>query len=150
MDANFTVVSKWMNANFTVVSKWICRNQWGNVLTHCSLVTPYGDIELSQYWPRKWLFAWRHQAITWTNIELSKVFCGIYLRAISQKVLINLICSLCWKITLLTHWGRVTHICVGKLTIIGSDNGLSPGRGQAIIRTHTVILGWFELRDCSP
>ena len=27
----------------------------------------------------------------------------------------------------LTHWGRVTHICVSKLTIIGSDNGLSPG-----------------------
>ena len=26
------------------------------------------------------------------------------------------------------HWGRVTHICVSKLTIIGSDNGLSPGR----------------------
>ena len=27
----------------------------------------------------------------------------------------------------LTHWGRLTHICVNKLTIIGSDNGLSPG-----------------------
>ena len=27
----------------------------------------------------------------------------------------------------LTHWGRVTHICVSELTIIGSDNGLSPG-----------------------
>ena len=25
----------------------------------------------------------------------------------------------------LTHWGRVTHICVSKLTSIGSDNGLS-------------------------
>ena len=25
----------------------------------------------------------------------------------------------------LTHWGRVTHICVSKLTIIDSDNGLS-------------------------
>ena len=24
----------------------------------------------------------------------------------------------------LTHWGRVTHICFGNLTIIGSDNGL--------------------------
>ena len=36
----------------------------------------------------------------------------------------------------LTHWGRVTHICVGKLTIIGSDNGLSPGRRQAIIWTN--------------
>ena len=41
---------------------------------------------------------------------------------------------------LLTHWGRVTHICVGKLTIIGSDNGLSPGRRQAIIWTNDGIL----------
>ena len=40
----------------------------------------------------------------------------------------------------LTHWGQVTHICVGKLTIIGSDNGLSPGRRQAIIWTNAGIL----------
>ena len=40
----------------------------------------------------------------------------------------------------LDWWGRVTHICVGKLTIIGSDNGLSPGRRQAIIRTNAGIL----------
>ena len=40
----------------------------------------------------------------------------------------------------LTHGGRVTHICVGKLTIIGSDNGLSPGRHQAIIWTNAGIL----------
>ena len=38
------------------------------------------------------------------------------------------------------HWGRVTHICVSKLTIIGSDNGLSPGRRQAIIWTNAEIL----------
>ena len=37
-------------------------------------------------------------------------------------------------------WGRVTHICVGKLTIIDSDNGLSPGRRQAIILTNAGIL----------
>ena len=36
----------------------------------------------------------------------------------------------------LSHWGRVTHICVSKLTIIGSDNGLSPGRRRAIIWTN--------------
>ena len=42
--------------------------------------------------------------------------------------------------SLLTHWGRVTHICVGKLTIIGSDKGLSPGRRQAIIWTNAGIL----------
>ena len=40
----------------------------------------------------------------------------------------------------LTHWGWVTHICVGKLTIIGSDNGLSPRRRQAIIWTSAGIL----------
>ena len=36
--------------------------------------------------------------------------------------------------------GRVTHIWVIKLTIIGSDNGLSPGRRQAIIWTNAGIL----------
>ena len=41
---------------------------------------------------------------------------------------------------LLTHWGRVTHICISKLTVIGSDNGLSPGRRQAIIWTNDGIL----------
>ena len=41
---------------------------------------------------------------------------------------------------LLTHWGRVTHICISKLTISGSDNGLSPGRRQAIIWTNAGIL----------
>ena len=39
----------------------------------------------------------------------------------------------------LTHWGRVTHICVSKQTIIGSDNGLSPSRRQTIIWTNVRI-----------
>ena len=39
----------------------------------------------------------------------------------------------------LTHWGRVMHICISKLTIIGLDNGLSPGRRQAIIWTNVGI-----------
>ena len=34
----------------------------------------------------------------------------------------------------------MTHICVSKLTIIGPDNGLSPGRHQAIIWTNDGIL----------
>ena len=46
----------------------------------------------------------------------------------------------CHDIYPLTHWGRVTHICVSKLTTIGSDNGLSPGRCQAIIWTNDGIL----------
>ena len=34
----------------------------------------------------------------------------------------------------------MTHICVGNLNIVGSDNGLSPGRRQAIIWTNARIL----------
>ena len=40
----------------------------------------------------------------------------------------------------LTHRGRGTHICVSGLTSIVSDNGLSPGRRQAITRTNAGIL----------
>ena len=40
----------------------------------------------------------------------------------------------------LTHWGRATHICVSKLTIIASDNDLSPGRRLAIIWNNAGIL----------
>ena len=42
--------------------------------------------------------------------------------------------------TCLTHWDRETHICVGKLSIIASDNGLSPGRRQANIWTNAGLL----------
>ena len=41
---------------------------------------------------------------------------------------------------LLIHWGRVTNIRVGKLTILGSDNGLASGRRLAIIWTNAGIL----------
>ena len=40
----------------------------------------------------------------------------------------------------LSHWGRVKHVCIRKLIIIGTDNGLSPGRRQAIIWTNAGIL----------
>ena len=42
--------------------------------------------------------------------------------------------------TVLTQWGRVMHICVGNVSIIGSDNGLSPARRQATIWTNVGIL----------
>ena len=40
----------------------------------------------------------------------------------------------------LTHWDQVTHICVTKLTIIGSNNGLVLGWHQAISWTKAGIL----------
>ena len=40
----------------------------------------------------------------------------------------------------LTHWGRVMHIYVVNLMIIGHNNNLLPGRRQAIIWTNSMIL----------
>ena len=37
-------------------------------------------------------------------------------------------------------WPSAAYICVTKLTIIGPDNGLLPGQGQAIIWTNAGIL----------
>ena len=61
--------------------------------------------------------------------------CGTPQSILSPPVGLNL-----WLEWHLTHWGWVTHICVGKLSIIDSDNGLSPGRRQAIIWTNAGIL----------
>ena len=70
----------------------------------------------------------------------SKIVCALplwfHLRRLNFLVLNQ---AYSWG-TRLTHCGRVTHICVSKLTIIGSDNGLSPSRHQAIIWTNAGIL----------
>ena len=54
----------------------------------------------------------------------------------------NVSCQLWFKqwLNVLTHWDRVMHICLSKLTIIGSENGLSPGQHQGIIWTNAGIL----------
>ena len=41
---------------------------------------------------------------------------------------------------ILTHWGRVTHICVSKLIVSCPDDTLLPGRSQAIIWNNAGIL----------
>ena len=78
-----------------------------------------------------------HQAIIWTDVEILSIwrqkqtYICIEIHIYScQKMLLKISSGKCWPFCLghnvLTHWGRVTHICVGKLTIIGSDYGLSP------------------------
>ena len=79
-------------------------------------------LDLVNIWGRYWK-GWKHISM----------HCGELLNTFSL-----LWCLLSIIAILITHWGRVTHICVSKLTIIGSDNGLSPGR-QAIIQTNAGI-----------
>ena len=45
-----------------------------------------------------------------------------------------------FNIPSLTDWDLVTHICVGNLTIIGSDKGLSPGQPEAINWTNDGLM----------
>ena len=66
-------------------------------------------------------------------------------RCIDDHSLLSILLARCmccyrWFCHISTHWGRVTHICVSKLTIIASDNGLSPGRRQIIIWNNAGIL----------
>ena len=92
-------------------------------------------------------FLWCHKP--WDN----HIFLLIYgtLILMNTQNMIRMFKVIHWKISphntdfvitgcISTHWGRVTHTCVGNLTIIGSDNGLSPGQRQAIIWTNTGIL----------
>ena len=54
-------------------------------LAHSGLVMPYSDINLGQHRLQKWLVAWWHQAITWTNVDLSSArFSDDHLRAVSD------------------------------------------------------------------
>ena len=67
-------------------------------------------------------------------------------RVIWSEVRDCILSAIIITLTVLTHWGRVTHICVSKITIIGSDNGLSPDRRQAIIWTNAELLSIGPLR----
>ena len=60
--------------------------------------------------------------ITRCNISRASIFLEI------SKEILNDYLSLLIGSTILTHWGRLTDIYVGNLTIICSDNSLSPGR----------------------
>ena len=81
-----------------------------------------------------------------SNIKYRRAYFPHYFFSIKINPLIR-VCSLStaehclsqWE-KLLTHWGQVTHICVSKLTIVGSDNGLLPDWFQTIIWTSVAIL----------
>ena len=70
------------------------------------------------------------EQVTWNTVQLVKIYKSILLRP-WQNI---------FNVDQLTHLGQETHICVGKLTIVASDNGLSPGRREAIIWTNAGIL----------
>ena len=66
---------------------WLKFHHSVQAVTHCGLVTWYGDIDLGQHWFTQWLVAWHLQVLTGTNVDFSLArFHGIHLRGISQWV----------------------------------------------------------------
>ena len=68
-------------------------------------------VALRQHWLRQWLVAWRHQAITWTNVDfLSIRICGIHLEQFHIKcpatILYNEFENYTFKITATTPRGQ--------------------------------------------
>ena len=93
----------------------------------------------------------RRQAIIWTNAKMLVIgplginFSEFLINTFPFKKMHVKLSSAKWRLFRLgldelTHWGRETHICVGNLTIIGSDDGLTTDRRQAIILTNDGIL----------
>ena len=86
--------------------------------------------------------------LNWFRLTYVLIFIGIWVDLWWQLCLScqQLFCRVVDPINIsvscqyLTHWGRVMHICIGKLTIIDSDNGLSPVRRQTIIWTNDGML----------
>ena len=96
--------------------EWVSWGEWGRV----------SEVE----WVSWFFFFWSHQ---WHEV--------LNWKYISICILINETRGSVLSIARYNpHWGRVTHICVSKLNIICSDNGLSPGRRQAIIWTNAGLL----------
>ena len=88
----------------------------------------------SQYHGCWWLGYGRSQGISSHGFDLVILECSSF----SIRKVKDTVCYCADE--LLTHWDWVTHICLCNLTIISSDNGLSPGRRQTIIWTNASVL----------
>ena len=83
--------------------------------------------------------SWRYNVLRCTSVAGSQSASELT-TSVPWQLLVHLY-DCCWVAarTALTHLGRRTHICVSKMALIGSDNGLPPGRRQAIIWTNAGI-----------
>ena len=109
------------------LSCWIILQELA--ATFCILI----QCKWSVYWDAK--INWGTK-ISYVNIDLA------YMSIIDNKYFQPTLYNGCNKLSILglTHWGRVMHICVSDLTIIVSDNALSPERRQTIIWINAGIL----------
>ena len=125
--------------------------QWMCMLYYCMIVcTRLWSLNEISWILKCWLFfdethiklRWIISLPVWVYTLAARkwwTFCRWHKNAFSTKKIRVFWFNFHWSMSL-THWGRVTYIGVGNLTIIGSDNGLSPDRRQAIAWTNAELL----------
>ena len=109
-----------------------CPIHWSQVLSwEWRCIWSSGDRRCSNY---IWVI---NNFIAYQGVTYTRGFTGIIIGCCCLWGLKHTTNS---DILVLTHWGQVKHICISKLTITGSGNGLSPEWHQAIIWTNAGIL----------
>ena len=105
-----SILEKKGGSNGTTLHHWSLQVEFHS--THCGILTPYGYICRGQHWLRSWLVAWQHQAITWTDVDLSSSIrsCGIHLWALSSEDLKIPISKTRLKIAFRSPRGRRVNI----------------------------------------
>ena len=129
-------------------------NEWvsARIITTSINKLIYTTVNISQLrclphscdWLRSWHVACWYQASNWTNVNLSsKVFCGIHLRAILQKMIMNLIYNTWYEITLSKLFSQMpmssntTDLC--NFSVRGYKMQSSP-----VVQYDTWILNLFH------
>ena len=105
------------------LEKWITKNELSWHHTGLLIIKAIGK--------NIYRCSWYHALPSWTCYWWSQDHTAAVMRP-ENSIMINK--------TYITHWSRVTIMCVSKLTIIGSDNGLSPDQHQTSIWTNVEIL----------
>ena len=103
------------------------------------------------------VFLWYHANVKWCwnwmgpNYRYLQTGCyhlwPVIIRCIfiSHKVaLFSLSCCPVWFMTGKHIWGWVTHICISKMTTIGSDNDLAPTKNQCCHIVNLTLQNTFQ------
>ena len=113
----------------TLTCQWRFEHRW--LVTLCA----WYNNSLIPKFQRRWIYTWLSNYIHLKQWDPCKTGAPGFFPGIPTFVTI-----MTTREIHLTHWGRVTHICVGNVTIIDSVNDLSPWRRQTIIWTSAGIL----------
>ena len=127
-------MTSWYGNIFRITTPLRGASSAHGVQCMCSLLLAWTSRQTNHQSLWRWFKAtWRSRGVIVMSIVVTVIQLSVS-RYIKNNLHNMLYCLV------LTHSGRVTHMCVSKRTTFGWDNGLSPGWRQAIMWTNAEIL----------